>query len=349
MILVTGATGHLGNVLVRELLKENESVRTLVLPNESLQSLQNLPVEIIYGNTLDRDSLQKAMRGIDTVFHLAGIIAIRPGMENLMHRVNVEGTRNVGEIALENKVNKFIHVSSVHAFRREPHGTVIDENTPLALDSAPGSYDRTKAEGTLTILNLAQKGLNAVIVCPTGIIGRHDYLQSEMGDTLRSFSNKNLDILIEGAYDFVDVRDVAYGMLQACNSGVSGEVYILSGSQVTIENLHSMTQKVTGSRSVKLIIPVKIAIFAVSFVQHFFQWFKIKSRYTHYSLQTLIDNSTFSSQKACRELGYRPRPLNDTVADFLDWNKTHNAVLLEKLKDTRKLRLKKRSRVKTSG
>lgn len=348
MILVTGATGHLGNVLVRELLKEKEKVRTLVLPNEAVQSLQDLPVEIVYGNTLDRHSLQEAMHGVDTVFHLAGIIAIRPGMEKIMHRVNVEGTYNVGEIALKNGVSKFIHVSSVHAFRREPHGTVINEKTPLALDSVPGSYDRTKAEGTLAILKLAEKGLDAVIVCPSGIIGRHDYLQSEMGETLLSFSNKNLDILIEGAYDFVDVRDVAHGLIQARNKGASGGIYILSGSRVTIENLHSMVQKVSGIRSAKLKLPMNFAIFAVTFVQHFFRWFKIKSRYTRYSLQTLVDNSAFSSQKAFRELGYQPRPLNDTVADFLDWNKAHNAALLENLKTARELRLKKPTKIKTS-
>lgn len=348
MILVTGATGHLGNVLVRELIGRGENVRVLVLPGESLKPLQGMLIEVIVGDILDREVVDKAMKGIKTVFHLAGVIAIRPGMEDIMHRVNVEGARNVAEIALENGVDRLIHVSSVHAFRREPHGTVMNENTPLALDSPSGSYDRTKAEGTRAVLDVAKKGLNAVIVCPSGIIGSHDYSDSEMGKTLTSFIRRKMSILFDGAFDFVDVRDVTKGLILARDRGASGEIYILSGSQITIEKLHQITLNASGKNRPYFKVPVKLALFAVSFIQRFFQWLKIKSSYTVYSLQTLIDNSLFSSEKARHDLGYRPRPLAEAVSDFLAWRQLQPN-RLQPMPGLKNIRAHKAKPVKTPG
>ena len=348
MILVTGATGHLGNVLVRELISRGEKVRVLILPGESLKPLQGMLIEVIVGDILDREAVDKAMKGIKTVFHLAGVIAIRPGMEDLMHRVNVEGARNVAEIALENRVDRLIHVSSVHAFRREPHGTVMNEKTPLALDSPSGSYDRTKAEGTRAVLDIVEKGLNAVIVCPSGVIGSHDYSDSEMGKTLASFIRNKVSILFDGAFDFVDVRDVTKGLILARDKGVSGEIYILSGSQITIEKLHQLAVSASGKNRPYLKVPVKLALFAVSFIQRFFQWLKIKSFYTVYSLQTLIDNSLFSSEKAMHNLGYRPRPLSEAVSDYLVWRQLH-LKSLQPIPGRNKIRVHKTKPVKTTG
>ena len=332
MILVTGATGHLGNVLVRELINTGENVRVFIRPDEALNSLSGLPVQVSKGDVLERDTVMKAMQGVTEVFHLAGIIAIRPGMEKVMYQVNVEGTRNVAEAALENNVRRFVHVSSVHAFRREPLGVTIDENTPLALDSPIGSYDRTKAEGTKVILDLVKRGLNAVIVCPSGLIGAHDYFDSEMGKTLVSFTANKLDFLVEGAYDFVDVRDVVAGMLAARTKGLSGEIYILSGTRVTVEDLHQMAQDTSGRKTAKIKIPISLAMFAVRLLQTLFQWLKIKSRYTVYSLQTLLDNSVFSSHKARTELGYTARPLSEAVTDFLHWFEIHRPKVSRKIK-----------------
>jgi len=319
LILVTGASGHLGNVLVRELMTKGEKVRALVYPGEPLKSLQGMLIEVIVGDVLDRELMNRAMQDVDTVFHLAGIIAIRPGLEKLMKLVNVEGTRTVAEVALENRIRRFIHVSSVHAFKRGSSETVIDETTPLALDSSPGSYDRTKAEGMKIVLDLAGKGLNAVVACPSGIIGPHDYSGSEMGKALLSFASAKPAILVDGAYDFVDVRDVARGLILARDKGVTGEIYILSGTRASVESLCLMAQEATGTKSPKLIIPIRFAIFLLGLFQGLVSWLKIKSRYTVYSLKTLLESSPFSSIKAERELGYQARPLVEAVADFINW------------------------------
>jgi dihydroflavonol-4-reductase len=343
MILVTGATGHLGNVLVRELIARGEKVRALVLPGESLLPLEGMLIEVFVGNVLDLQALRLAMKGVDRVFNLAGIIAIRPGMEEVMRQVNVEGARNVAEIALENKVQRLVHVSSVHAFSRQPHGTVMDEKTPLALNGPVGSYDRTKAEGTRAVLDQVERGLNAVIVCPSGIIGSRDYARSEMGRILATFAARKSNFLINGAYDFVDVRDVVSGLILALERGKKGEIYILSGSQATVENLHQMAREAAGKGALKLKVPVSMAMFFVSILQHFFRWLKIKSSFTVYSIQTLIDNSLYSSLKASQELGYRPRPLKEAVVDFLVWHRTQQKAKQESRKagKTLQTRLKK--------
>lgn len=332
MILITGATGHLGNVLVRELIAAGKKIRVLVLPGEPMLSLQGMLTEVVVGDILNREDLRKAMQGIETVYNLAGVIAIRPGMEEIMHRVNVEGARNVAEIAREQGVNRMIHVSSVHAFRREPHGTVMDETTPLALDSPAGTYDRTKAEGTKAVLEQVGKGLDAVIACPSGIIGLHDYLDSEIGKALAHFADCKMGILVEGAFDFVDVRDVARGLILACEKGARGEIYIFSGTRATIEDLYHMTRQESDKNTPAFKVPTGLALFAMSIVQNLFQWLKISTRYTVYSLQTLTDNSNFSSQKAFRELGYRPRPLAEAVADFLAWHRLRQKSKGQKVK-----------------
>ncbi len=341
MILVTGATGHLGNVLVRKLKENGEKIRVLVLPGESLISLQGMTVEVVIGDILDREIVKEAMKGIDYVYHLAGVISINPGAEKIMHNVNVIGARIVAEEALKSGVKRFVHASSIHAFRREPHGITIDENTPLALDSPTGSYDRTKAEGTKAVLEIVRKGLNAVIVCPTGIIGSHDYNNSEMGKTLVSFANRNVEILVDGVFDFVDVHDVANGMIQACEKGKPGEIYILSGTQTSIVQLHHMTQLATGENKSKIILPIKFALFFISIIQNFYRLINKKTRYTVYSLQTLLDNSVFSSAKAFRDLNYRPRPLQESVTDFINWYKFNR----NKQNTSRKKKLKSNSKV----
>jgi dihydroflavonol-4-reductase len=152
MNLVTGATGHIGNVLVKELLKNGESVRVFVLPDEDLTPLAGLDVEVFTGNILDPIAVSLALNGIENVFHLAGIISIMPGQDETVHKVNVEGTKNIVKAARMANVKRFVYTSSIHAFKRVPHGVVINETTPIDPDSSIAAYDRSKAEATLAVL-----------------------------------------------------------------------------------------------------------------------------------------------------------------------------------------------------
>ena len=320
MILVTGATGHIGNVLVRELIAKGERVRAMVLPNDNCESIEALDVERVEGNVLDPASLDNAMRGVDKVFHLAGIISIMPGADTLMRKVNVDGVRNTAQAALRAGVQRMVHISSIHALKRMPHGVCVDESVPFAPDSPAGGYDRTKAAGTLALLDTVDEGLDAVIACPTGVIGPYDYLGSEMGNVLLTFARKRLQFLIKGAYDFVDVRDVAQGLIQAADKGRTGETYILSGTRVDIPQIKHVVQDFIGIRTPEIVVPMWLAEFFASFSESFYRVTRAIPKFTRYSLHTVQENCNFSNAKARTELGYAPRPLRETIADSLTWS-----------------------------
>jgi dihydroflavonol-4-reductase len=216
MVLVTGAAGHLGAALVRELVEGGEKVRVFVLPEEDISSLNGLPLVVARGDVLDRESVKQAMEGVDTVYHLAGIISIMPGRNEKMRQVNVVGTSNVARLARELGVRRMVYVSSIHALGRPARGTPIDERVPFDPHNSAGEYDQTKAEASLAVLSEVAKGLDAVIICPTGIIGPYHYRGgSPMSDQMRKWMKPGWHVVINGHFDFVDVRDVARGMVLA--------------------------------------------------------------------------------------------------------------------------------------
>jgi len=318
MILVTGAAGHIGNVLVRELVERGEKVRALILPGEDTTSIYGLDIEVIVGNVLDADSLNRAMRGVDIVYHLAGIISILPDKDELMWKVNVEGTRNVLAAAKKANVKRLIHTASIHALSRNWIGR-INEDVPFDPDTTAGGYDRTKAAASLLVLDAVKEGLDAVIVCPTGVIGPHDYRGSEMGDLIKDWLRKRLNFLVKGAYDFVDVRDVAHGHILACERGRSGEVYILSGWQIKVLELKQYVQNAIGKRIPTITLPMWMAKVGAKFMPLFYKITRRRPRFTDYSLETLQSNSEVSSDKAQKELGYKPRDLKSTISDTVEW------------------------------
>lgn len=131
MIVVTGATGHIGNVLLRELVSQGESVRAIVLPGEDISSLAGLSVQLLTGDICDFEFLLTAFSGANTVYHLAGFISIVPGNRALLHSINVEGTKNVVEACLKTGVKRLVYTSSIHAVQEPPHGITIDESFPV--------------------------------------------------------------------------------------------------------------------------------------------------------------------------------------------------------------------------
>ena len=318
MILVTGAAGHIGNVLVRELVNDGNDVRALILPGEDVAALEGLSVEIVEGNVLDPQSLDKAMRGVDLVFHLAGIISILPGQDEVMRRVNVDGTRNVLAAAQKAHVKRLVYTSSIHALSRD-WKKKINETVPFDPNNQAGGYDRTKAQASLVVLEAVKQGLDAVIVCPTGVVGPYDYRGSEMGDLLRSWLRLRPHFMIEGAYDFVDVRDVARGQILACQHGKTGEVYILSGGRVRLMELKQMVQDALGEHSLTIKIPTWLAKFASLFTPLYYKLTRQVPKFTKYSLETVQSNSDISNQKAKSDLGYSPRDMVTTIGDTVRW------------------------------
>jgi len=319
MNLVTGGAGHLGNVLVRQLLERGERVRVLTLPGEDTRSLEGLPIEKVEGNVLDGDSLIHAMQGVEVVFHLAALVSITEEKSHLLKAVNVDGTRNVIRAAQESGVQQLIYTSSIHAIERPPMGVPISEYLNFDPENPAGPYDRTKAQASLLVQAAAMDGLDTRIVCPTGVVGPYDYRRSEMGELLLSWMNKRVSFLIDGAFDFVDVRDVARGQILARDRGKSGEVYILGGERIELILLHNLVQKVLGKKSPVITFPLPIAKIVAPLAELYYKITKTKPVLTRYALETVFSNSEISSEKARRELGYQPMKLVRSVTDTVSW------------------------------
>jgi dihydroflavonol-4-reductase len=319
MILVTGATGHIGNVLVRKLLDRGEKVRALIWRDEDTTPLKNLDIERVLGDVLDPASLEPAMRGVDTVYHLAGIISIMPGKNPFVWRVNVEGTRNVLEAARHARIRRLIYTSSIHAIARAPHGVTMDESLGFDQNNPYGEYDRSKAAASMEVQQAAARGLDAVIVCPTGVIGPYDFRGSEMGEVIRSASEARTMLYVEGAYDFVDVRDVVDGLIAARERGRCGESYILSGHKLSVRYMLETVREVTGKAFASVKIPFSLAELAARYTPWYYQRTQAKPRFTPYSLEVLQSNANISYKKALAELDYKPRPVYESIADTVRW------------------------------
>ena len=317
MWLVTGATGHVGNVLVRRLLERGEKVRALILPSESRESIHGLDVEAVEGDVLNVDAVFESMRGVKGIFHLAGVISIMPGPNPLVHKVNVNGTKNIIRAALEHG-KKLIYTSSIHAIQRVEDG-IIDEKIPYDMNNPYGAYDRSTAEATLEVLNAAHSGLEAVVTCPTGVIGPYDFRGSMMGAVIHDAAKSKPTLYVDGAYDFVDVRDVADGLISAAENGKRGESYILSGQKISVRYMLETVREVTGRNFFQMKVPFDLAKFAAMFTPMYYQFANETPRFTPYSLEVLQSNSNISHAKATNELGYSPRSLYESIKDTVRW------------------------------
>jgi dihydroflavonol-4-reductase len=318
-VVVTGATGHVGNVLVRELLRRGERVRAAVPLHEPLEALAGLGLEVAVADVRDPQSLFWAFADADTVFHLAGIISIATGERRLLEEVNVKGTRNVVEACLQAGVRRLVYTSSVHALEEPPSGTPVRETAEFRPEALDGDYARSKARASTEVLVGVRRGLDAVMVFPSGIIGPYDFRQSEMGQLFVDFARGRLKAYVDGAYDFVDVRDVVVGLLQAAEKGRRGEGYILSGQRISVRGLLDLLERVTGVKARARRVPIGLARLAALLAPAWCRIRRARPRFTSYSLRVLRSNCQMDRTKAERELGYAARPLVETVRSTIEW------------------------------
>jgi dihydroflavonol-4-reductase len=317
--LVTGATGHLGNVLIRQLLERGKKVRAFVLPNDNLAPLEGLDVEITHGNVLDPASIERALQGVEVVYHLAAMITIMPGRNKLVWRVNVEGTRNMLEAAKKAGIRRFIYTSSIHAIQRVPHGVVIDERLPYDPHNPYGAYDTSKAQASLLVEQAAREGLDTVLVCPTGVIGPFDFHVSLMGAGILRYLDGREVQYFKGGYDYVDVRDVADGIIAAAEKGRAGESYLLSGGYLSNRDLVETGRRLAGGNYPLRELSLPLVNFLAKIMPLYYRLSKKSPQLTPYAIEVLQSNAAISHEKATRELGYRPHPLEESLRDALEW------------------------------
>ncbi|MDP2892028.1 MAG: NAD-dependent epimerase/dehydratase family protein [Bacillota bacterium] len=321
MILVTGAAGHVGNVLARRLSEKGEKLRLLLSPTSNEKALSGIDGEIIRMNTLERQKVREAVRGCRLVYHCAGVIDIAGTNSKRMKDSNVLGTKSVVDACLQEGVERLVYVSTIHVLEEAPRGSATTEVLCKDDREVVGLYGKTKLEATNYVLDAVKKGLNAVITYPTGIIGPYDFKGSELGTQIRRYARKNhLQLYLNGGYDFVDVRDVADGLILACEKGKTGQGYILSGQKLTLKEILDTVEQCTGFKNPKFCVPVWLAYFGGCFTPVFSLITGRKAVFTIYSIKTVRSNSQISCRKAREELGYSPRPVTESIRDALVWS-----------------------------
>jgi len=313
---VTGASGHVGANLVRALLGQGRRVRVLV--HEESRALADLGIERIPGDIRDPAALERAFSGAQVVFHLAARISISGDHGGQVQAVNAAGTHNVVAACRRAGVQRLVHFSSIHAFSPLPAGP-IDEtrgfnDVPDAL-----AYERSKVEGERAVLAGVAEGLDAVIVNPTAILGPYDYRPSPMGTVLLDLYRRRFPALVQGGFNWVDVRDVVAGALAAEQKGRRGERYILSGQWTSFAELATLVHDITRVPVPRLVTPMWLARFGAEMTELYGRVTGVPVRFTGESLKALRHWRDVSCDKARRELGYQPRPLRETVADTFHW------------------------------
>ncbi|WP_454782301.1 NAD-dependent epimerase/dehydratase family protein [Legionella sp. WA2022007384] len=319
-VLVTGASGHIGNNLITELIKKQYDVRILVR-NELPKYLTHSSLEVCRGDILDREVLYTATQDVDTVFHLAAKIAITNREAEEVHKTNVQGTQNVVNACLRNQVKKLVHFSSIHALQcsKNPDTPpILNENSPLALESV-NSYDQSKAQAEKIVFASCEQGLNAVVVNPTGVIGPNDHKLSLMGTAIIKIYKGYTPFLVRGGFNFVDVRDVVQGAIIAAEKGKSGERYILGGHDINMHHLVQLISLVKQKKMTRLFLPSNILYYLVPLMEAFSKITNTEPLFTKYAIETLMYPPTVDCTKAEKELGYKRTEIQTTVHDTLHW------------------------------
>jgi dihydroflavonol-4-reductase len=316
-VVVTGAAGHAGNNLVRALLERGRAVRALV--HRDRRALEGLAVETVGGDIRDGPSLRRAFEGAEVVYHVAAYISLSMRDWPRLEAINHIGTRNVVEACLDCGVRRLIHFSSVHALQQEPLNIPLDESRLLVDGRLVPPYDRSKADGEREVRAGMERGLDAVIIYPTGIIGPYDFRPSHFGRVLLAMSERRLPALVTGGFDWVDVRDVVAGAIQAGKRAPAGARYLLSGHWASMRQLAAMVAEVMGARPPGLVFPMWMARLGLPFGSHLTKLDGEHPLYTRVSLRALRGNHQISHERATRDLGYQPRPLIESLADTFRW------------------------------
>jgi dihydroflavonol-4-reductase len=324
VVAVTGATGHLGTVLVRKLVQRGETVRYITRGTRA-PGLDGLDAEVVMGDLADRAVLSRAFAGADIVYHCAAFISILPGSWTELERINVEATRAVLEAARQAGVRRFVHVGSVEAFPLERRIRPVTEDQEIDPDNTAIEYGRSKALGVLEVLRQPRTGMECVVCCPTAFIGPPDYRRSPLGEVISDFISGKLPAYVNGGFDFVDVRDVADGLVRAGIHGKPGRTYLLSGRFASIREVMDLVETASGVRKPRMVVPRPVMMAFMPAIEFYYRVTGRPPQFTRGSLRLLSLDVTVDSSRARTELGYSARPLEETITDTVNWLRVSTA------------------------
>lgn len=319
--LVTGGTGFLGSHIARKLVQRGERVRILLRKTSRTSNIEDLDAERVYGDVLDIGSVKEALKGCDTLYHVAGFVSSKKADYKKMEDINVRGTVNVLSAALESGVKRAVYTSSVAAIGVDPPGGIANEDTPFTLEHMGIQYVNTKYHAEIEAMKFYKKGLPLIIVNPSMVIGSGDIYISTTGFILW-YCRRKFPGYLEGGGNFVDVEDVAEGHILAAERGKLGERYILGNKNLSLNELFTLLEKITGIPSPQMKIPYSLALTAGFIAERIF---RISSpsfvSFDVDSVKLISLKWYFDISKAIRELGFSQTPIEETLEKTVRWFK----------------------------
>lgn len=316
--LVTGGSGFIGQHLVAALLQRGDQVRIL---DQAAPRRLRPRCEFVRASITDRTAVPRAMDGVDEVYHLAGIPHLWTENTGDFDRVNGYGTAIVLSAARESGVRRFVHCSSetvLLASRRS--SDVIDESAITGDGTALGPYTHSKCLAEQAAVEAAMRGLHVVIVNPTLPVGANDYGFTPPAAMLAHFVSQRFHIYLDSMFNVVDVRDVAAGMILAAQKGRSGERYILGGENMSLGEILSALDEITGRERIKMSIPGTLALGMSAVAEFFSTWLSHRRPIaTMEGVRLALRSARLDDSKARRELGYASRPIRQALAEFVAW------------------------------
>lgn len=319
-IAITGASGHLGSVILTELLKD-DAYQIRAQFNSQRPPIDHPNITWIRGG-MKPDDLTELIKSAKYVIHCAAIISITGDKNGLVYQTNVRGTQHVIDVCLTQKVDRLVHVSSTHALQEIPLNSVFDENRPYKTEQ-DFAYDYSKAKAEQLVLNAVNnEGLNAVIVRPSSMLGPVDYKPSLLGEALTDIAHGKIPAMVQGGYDFVDVRDVSKSIIQALTKGQKGESFNLTGKYYPIKELANKTALIANVKPPRFVVPGALIQLSLPFVSLQSKFTKKPPKFTRESIHVLkYGHPNMSHTKAQTVLGHTIRPIESTIQDFLEWKK----------------------------
>ncbi len=316
--VITGATGHIGYTLLKELVSRGERVRLLIRKDSDV--FDGIDCERAYGDVTDYTTLEAAFAGADVVYHLAGIIDVGNNNQELVWNVNVEGTKNAVAACKKCGVRRFVYASSVDAHKPLPGNKLMTEPKSFRSEELEGVYAKSKAVASQFVLDSRTDRFEPVIVLPSACIGPNDYKVSSAGAMVRLCMKGILRVSLSfGAYNFVDVRDVAAGMIGAAEKGRAGECYFLTGEVMTADEIIGLLSELCGYKAPKIKTPYWLASLAAPAAAVYSRVTGSTPLLTPLALRIIRYNCNFSNSKAQRELGYGSMPARRSFADMIGW------------------------------
>ncbi|HEY7954383.1 MAG TPA: NAD-dependent epimerase/dehydratase family protein [Polyangia bacterium] len=323
-VLVTGASGFIGSAVVRKLLGRGREVRCYLEPGARLENLDGLDVEKVTGDVNDRDAIAGALKGCDTLYHLAAIYAIWLPDPALMYRVNVEGSKTVLWAAYKANLDKVVYTSSIAAVGASDQGPADETHEFSRRDWEEGNgYIRSKWLSELDALRFAREGLPLVVVNPAFPFGERDIAPTPTGGFIIAALKKQVPGYVNAGFCAVDVDDVAEGHVLAAEKGRVGERYILGNHNVMLRDFYKLVAEAAHVPPPKRRIPAQLALGAGWAMEKWADAKKKRPLATYKATKYTLRTHFFDNGKARRELGLPVTPLDVTIEKSVRWFRAH--------------------------